>query len=307
MIRFSIVIPCFNAADTLEATLSSLVAQSFENWEAICIDDGSTDATQALLVDAAARDARIRIASNPKKGPSAARNHGALDLAQGEIIAFCDADDLWSPRKLTELDRAFGDAGVGAAYGRVAFFKNRVEDASSTTTVLNQALTIPTLLAENPVCTMSNLSVRRDIIQSVGGLDEAVVHNEDLEWLIRLVGHGVTITGLPALQTFYRTSPQGLSSDLSAMAQGRASAVRTAARFGVRPDSRAEAVYHRYLARRALRLGLPAAIALRHAISGVINSPLGFFNSARRGVLTLVGALVATLLPRQAAYRLFNR
>ena len=84
---FSIIVPCYNSEATLTATLDSLVAQTFQNWEAIIIDNGSTDRSPTLLRDRAARDPRFIVVSNPGQGPSAARNHAAFAVARGRIIA----------------------------------------------------------------------------------------------------------------------------------------------------------------------------------------------------------------------------
>lgn len=88
----SVIIPVFNAASWLRECLDSLLAQTLRGWEAICIDDGSTDAGGAILAQYAAKDARIRVVSQENRGVSAARNR-AIDAARGEWLAFLDADD----------------------------------------------------------------------------------------------------------------------------------------------------------------------------------------------------------------------
>ncbi len=307
MTRFSIIIPCFNAAETILETLRSLQAQTVSNWEAICVDDGSTDATTQIIAAVRASDPRIVLVHNPRKGPSAARNHGALTLAMGEIIAFCDADDLWAARKLAELNAEFSDHSVDAAFGKVAFFRDHPSVVSATSTVPSTPLHIPMLLSENPVCTMSNLSIRRALFAKSGGFDENAVHNEDLEWLVRLVGHGANVVGLPSVQTYYRASPYGLSSDLRAMETSRKAVLKTAATFGFKPDAASNAVYQRYLARRALRLGQGRTLALRFALSGLVVCPSAFFASPKRGALTLFGAVCALVLPSPLCRTLFSR
>lgn len=81
-----------------------------------------------------------------------------------------------------------------------------------------------------------------------GGFDPALVCNEDLEWLIRLVGHGARIIGLDALQTYFRTSAQGLSSDLPGILAGRDRVRGTAARYSLVPTAKSHAIQRRYLA-----------------------------------------------------------
>lgn len=303
---FSIILPCFNAETTIVETLQSITAQTFGDWEAICVDDGSTDATVPLIQNAALIDPRIRLVRNQGKGPSSARNTGALDHSSGGLIAFCDADDLWLPTKLAELAKSFAKAEVGGAFGQIGFFQDAPDDANVFSTVPEQDLTIDMLMGENPVCTMSNMTVRRDIFVQSGGFDVSMVHNEDLDWLIRVVGGGARIIGLRSLQTWYRTSVGGLSTNLDAMLAGRARAIASAAAFGVRPSARSHAIHHRYLARRALRLGANRTDALRHSVAGFVHSPVGFLTPLRRGAPTLAGALVATLLPHPLRRYLFS-
>lgn len=307
MPRFSIIIPCFNAEATLQSTLQSLSEQTFTDWEAICVDDGSTDATCRQIKIAMLRDPRITLVHNPGKNPSDARNFGALSISAGQLIAFCDADDIWSPTKLEDLDHTFADPTVQGAFGRIAFFKDTPADASVYSTLPGKDLSIDMLLGENPVCTMSNITVRKDAFVASGGFDAAMVHNEDLEWLIRLVGNGARVVGLPELHTWYRTSPDGLSSDLAKMKAGREQALATAADLGVTPSGQSHAVHQRYLARRALRLCHGRLDPLRYAIAGLAHSPKGFLFPLRRGGLTLAAAFCAMILPSRMSRQLFSR
>ena len=305
MPEFTIIMPCFNTAKTLNESIGSLLSQSIRDWELICIDDGSRDETPTLLKGWEAADPRIKVLCNQGKGPSAARNMGA-HLATGKILCFCDADDLWAPTKLEGLHRAFLNDAVDGIFGRVAFFRKRGK-ADSHSNVPNAPLSVPLLMGENPVCTTSNISVRRKVFLQSGGFDTDMVHNEDLEWLIRLVGSGATITGLTELHVWYRTNPQGLSSDLVAMSRSRQRVLATARSFGFLPDRRAEAIYLRYLARRALRLGHYGPSALYLTILGLWQSPSAFLFPLRRGLMTALCALCAPLLPKSIRRSLFSR
>ncbi len=307
MPKVSIIIPAYNAEKTLEATLNSIRAQSYRNWEAFVIDDASTDSTAQIASTHAQQNKRIHLVTNTKKGPSNARNHGALNLATGEIIAFCDADDLWQPDKLKNVVDALKDDSIDAVFGRVAFFKRDPERMTSTSTLPGNPVTIQTLLGENPVCTMSNLSVRREVFARTGGFNPRIVHNEDLEWLVRLVGTGGCLVGLDQLHVLYRTSLNGLSANIKAMHQGRQSVLETARQFGVTPDLAAEAIYMRYLARRALRVNAGRAMALRMTLNGISMNPRAFLLPVRRGLPTAIGAGLSLLLPDFLNRALFQR
>ena len=95
MVAVSVVIPARNAARTLDAQLQALAAQRFPaEWEVLVSDNGSTDATRAVAVEWAGRIPLLRVIdASARPGASAARNLGAA-AAHGELLLFCDADDV---------------------------------------------------------------------------------------------------------------------------------------------------------------------------------------------------------------------
>lgn len=307
--RISVVMPCYNAARHLGATLQSLANQTLTDWELIAVDDGSTDETHRLLRDAALRDARVLPVQVANGGPSRARNLGALRLARAEIVAFLDADDLCVPTRLQTLASTFARATeTTGLYGRVSFFDEDPTRSSAVSAVRRNPLTTEILLGENPVCTTSNLAVRRDALEAVGGFDERLVHHEDVELMLRLVARGGRIDGIDEVLVHYRTRSDGLSADLDAMRRGWHDTLGRAARnapLSPRTARRAEAIHLRYLARRALRTGRAPMDAARLALAGLRLSPAAFFDMPRRGLLTLAGSLAAPLLPGALRRRLF--
>lgn len=90
----SVIMPCYNAAAHLAASVGSVLKQTLADWELVAVDDGSIDGTLQWLHTQ--RDARIRVVTQPNAGVSAARNAG-LGAARGRFVAFLDADDTWSP------------------------------------------------------------------------------------------------------------------------------------------------------------------------------------------------------------------
>ena len=91
-IKISVIVPVFNAEKYLKMCLNSLVSQTLKNIEIICIDDGSTDNSLAILDKFKSKDDRIKIIKQKNYGVSMARNNG-ISEAQGEYIGFVDADD----------------------------------------------------------------------------------------------------------------------------------------------------------------------------------------------------------------------
>ena len=92
MPKISVIVPVYNVEKFLEKCLKSIIGQTFEDLEIICINDGSTDKSLSILNSYAAKDSRIKILSQTNQGQSCARNAG-LEIASGEYIGFVDSDD----------------------------------------------------------------------------------------------------------------------------------------------------------------------------------------------------------------------
>ena len=107
--KFSVVIPVYNVERYLAACLDSLLAQSVDSWEAICVDDGSTDGSGAILDEYAARDDRFRVVRQENRGTYVARKNGVLS-ASGAWCFFLDPDDWLEPGALNRLISAAGAA-----------------------------------------------------------------------------------------------------------------------------------------------------------------------------------------------------
>lgn len=97
----SIIIPVYNVERYLRQCIESVIAQTFEDWEAILVNDGSKDGSLAICQEYAAKDERIKVIEKPNGGPSSARNRG-LDEARGEYVYFMDADD-WVEKNFLEV------------------------------------------------------------------------------------------------------------------------------------------------------------------------------------------------------------
>jgi glycosyltransferase involved in cell wall biosynthesis len=300
---FTVIIPCFNAAETLWTALTSVLGQSDGDFEAIVVDDGSTDGSHAIAAELAAVDPRITVIRQANRGVSAARNLG-IAKARGRFIAFLDADDRWHMGKLA-AHRAHleGDEAVGVSFARVQFFDPRLA-APGRVSSAEGRLALVDLLGENPVCTTSNLVARRQVFALVGSFDEMLRHAEDQEWLVRvLTTSSWDIEGIDDVLVDYRTSDEGLSADLERMLRGweamlgnaRGKAPATVAAV----EPRARALYHRYLARRALRLGKPPACAAGHLRTAMRSDAFGLLvEKPRRTLLTAVAVVAGLLLPR---------
>lgn len=107
----SIIIPCYNAEKYLPETLESIKKQTHETWEAICLNDGSTDGTEKILYKYAQEDARFKVFSQVNQGVSVARNR-ALKECEGEYICFVDSDDTVEATFLEKLSKSISENEV---------------------------------------------------------------------------------------------------------------------------------------------------------------------------------------------------
>jgi teichuronic acid biosynthesis glycosyltransferase TuaG len=109
----SVIIPCYNAASYIAATINSVLSQTYRQVEIIVVDDKSRDSSRAIVRELIERDSRIKLIGMERNAgaPAAPRNAG-VRAAKGEWVAFLDADDIWHPRKLEFQMRALAETGA---------------------------------------------------------------------------------------------------------------------------------------------------------------------------------------------------
>ncbi len=292
--RISIIIPCYNAAETLAATLESALAQTFRHFELLIVNDGSTDNSEKIAKEYCRRDKRVRIYSTPNQGVSAARNTGVA-LSSAQYIAFLDADDFWSPDKLAlHLALMEKDNSIGVSFSKIMFLTQTGEPSFTYSNGPFHEMQPAHLLYENPLCTSSNITVRREVFAEVGGFNESMSFAEDQEWLFRvLLQSNWKIKGLSQALVQYRASESGLSSELNRMEAGWEKMVSItrnyATEFVDKHYARAKAIYLRYLARRALRLRIDPKIAFNYLKRSLASDWTILWREPRRSILTLIG------------------
>lgn len=123
----SFVLPVRDAAETLDAALRSILAQSVDDFEALVVDDGSRDASLEIARSSARADPRVRVLSRDRRGIVDALNAG-LEASRGEFVARMDADDIASPHRLERQLAAFAaDPTLSVVDGQVRFVTDRGE------------------------------------------------------------------------------------------------------------------------------------------------------------------------------------
>jgi glycosyltransferase involved in cell wall biosynthesis len=180
----SVIVPIRNCERTLRECLDSLLSQTYTNWEAICVDDGSIDNSKKILEEYAKRDTRFKIFSNPvAKGITKPLNLG-LSHAQGELIARLDGDDVALPNRLErQVDFLCSHPEIGIL-GSSVIARNRSGDRLGTISIPTTDVELKKNLWKRTPFFHPTVMMRKDLI--IHGYDERFTSAEDLAIWIRL-------------------------------------------------------------------------------------------------------------------------
>ncbi|OGU58043.1 MAG: hypothetical protein A2V66_15780 [Ignavibacteria bacterium RBG_13_36_8] len=207
----SIIIPTYNRADIIKDTINSVLKQTYQNFEILVIDDGSTDNTKDVLNSI--QDPRIFYFWQKNSGlPAKSRNLG-ISKARGDYIAFCDDDDIWLPQKLEKQLEAFDK------YPDIlAVSTNRITFPDSTDGTLKIKKDIRINLKRNLKSSMifnSSVIIKKSVIQAIGYLDENenLKASEDWDYWIRFLHYkDKSILLLKKILLMYRIDKKSISS-----------------------------------------------------------------------------------------------
>jgi len=200
----SIIIPVFNGERYIQETIKSIRNQTFENYEIIIVDDGSTDHT-ALCVQ---QYLDIRYIFQENKGPASARNTG-IKKAKGKYLAFMDADDIWTPDKLSKQLAFMEDNNdVGYTFTRHKLFLS--ENMEAMPSWIRKDYEEKEATAYIP----SSLMIRKEIFLKVGYFDESFRLAEDSDWFMRARDLGIKMTVIEETLLLKRIHSDNLSKDI---------------------------------------------------------------------------------------------
>jgi teichuronic acid biosynthesis glycosyltransferase TuaG len=192
----------------MEATIQSVMAQTFADWELLLIDDASSDTTPEIARRFCALDARIRyFPLEANSGAAVARNMG-LDQAQGRFIAFLDSDDLWAPNKLEAQIAWMKDEGVGFSYSGYTRMSEGGELLGSVQPPAE--VTYQSLLYSNVI---GCLTVVLDRERLELGRMPLIRKRQDYAFWLQLLKNGGTAKCYPGDLAFYRVRTGSISSN----------------------------------------------------------------------------------------------
>ena len=191
----SVVIPVFNGERFLREAVESVLDQKYSPVEIIIVDDGSTDDTATVT---RSFSETVRYLHQSNQGPAAARNRG-IEHAQGSLIAFADADDLWPAGKLElQLSYLLRDPNIDIVLGRI---QQVVLSETESQQFAEPAFSV----------NLGSAVIRASVFERVGLFDETMRYSEDVDWFMRAREGGAAIVTIDAVTLLYRQHEQNMT------------------------------------------------------------------------------------------------
>lgn len=205
----SIIMPAYNSAAFIAESIQSVRSQTWQEWELIIVDDGSTDETAKVVKEFAAADRRIKYIYQTNQRQAHARNTG-IRHASGDLIAFLDNDDLWLPRKLELQWQVIDETRADLVFSNgFVFLDDDTTNESQDFPIVTghytgqEMLDLKVIRNRIPVLTVL---VRRELLMAAGGfdVDERYWGSDDYELWCRLAHGGATFFGMKERLARYR-------------------------------------------------------------------------------------------------------
>jgi glycosyltransferase involved in cell wall biosynthesis len=189
----SVVIPVFNGERFLREAVQSVLDQQYSPLEIIVVDDGSTDNTAIVARDL---PEPVRYLYQTNQGPAAARNRG-IEQAQGSLIAFADADDLWPGGKLqSQVPLLIKDPRIDIVLGRIQqVLLSEAQEFGETAFSVN----------------LGSAVIRKSVFERIGLFDQTMRYSEDVDWFMRARERGAAIVTIDAVTLLYRQHEQNMT------------------------------------------------------------------------------------------------
>jgi glycosyltransferase involved in cell wall biosynthesis len=308
----SVVIPAHNAVATIEATISSVLAQTYRHIELIVVDDGSTDGTAVLVNELARRDPRVTLVTKPNGGLAAARNTG-IEHAHGDFVAPVDADDVWHPTKIEKQLGVMQRRGpqVGLVYCWSRAINQQGQIAFDLPAFSYEGDVFAALILWNFIQSGSPL-FRRSLAVAAGGYDVSLAARgaimcEDLKFNLNLAER-CDFALVPEFLVGYRLHAQNMSNNTAEMLRSRCIVLdEVRVQHPELPASLfrwGRALNARSCSQVYLRAG-EFSEALKLIVAGAAQDPVGMF--AADAWRTLIGGLLDFAGVKNRLYRYLQR
>jgi len=214
MPKITVIIPLYNKGFIISETLSSVLAQTFADFEVVIVNDGSTD--NSFEIVSRFSDERIKLFQQQNKGAAAARNLG-IEKATGELIAFLDADDYWYPNHLEELHQLYID------FPNCGIYCNRYQIKTTSKhfqkPIFNgidkdfRGIVSNYFYSNKPfrITWTSAIMIEKSILQKFGGFNENVSNGQDLELWTKIGISSPIAVSNKSTALYYFNTPNSLT------------------------------------------------------------------------------------------------
>ncbi len=264
----SIVVPAYNAADTLAETLDAILAQTARDWECVVVDDGSKDTTLELARSYEQQDARIRVLTQANRGTGGAYNTGVRE-ATGSWVSICSADDVLLPPHVESMARAISRYPGFQIYSCNGYYwhadDSRVQVYTGEAAAAYHEWTLEETLAR---CFFSvGACYERGLFDAVGGYVEDA-YGEDYDFWLRTMAQGARQLYVPEALSLHRISATQKSANLAKAFESDVRSIQNALDTGNLTPSQAKAAR--------------SAIGLRRRMIHEERHPYGLYALAHR-------------------------
>lgn len=199
--------PAHNSSATISSAINSVLAQTYQNWELLVINDNSSDDTESIVKEYVKRDSRIKYFKTDKtfKRPFYPRNIG-IENAKGRFIAFLDSDDLWLPTKLEHQLPLFEMKNVAVVY---SYYAKMNEDGMLQNRLIESPLIVDYKYLLKGDC-IGNLTGMYDT-EKVGKIYQKNIHHEDYLMWLEILKRGFCAMNTKTCEAFYRVQKTSVS------------------------------------------------------------------------------------------------
>ena len=206
MILISIITPVFNAESYLKETISSVLNQTYVNWEWILVDDCSIDNSFEILKEYAEKEPRLKLFKNEVNSKPYATRNRALKESRGSYIAFLDADDFWHPDKLQLQLNFMSENNLAICYTNISQFSGK-DSIINKTCIFPKKARYEDILTNNYMVT-SSVMINREL---TGAFKMKNVYYDDFTLWLDLLKNNLVAFNLNLVTTNYRLSENSLS------------------------------------------------------------------------------------------------
>ncbi len=205
----TVIMPVYNAERYMEQSIESIIAQTYQKWELLIVDDGSTDSSVQIMQEYCSRDRRIQmILSTGNEGVASARNKG-IQAAKGEYIAFLDSDDLWKAEKLEIQIHYMQEHNCGFVYSAYDVIDEK-NVYQKTITPYWDKVSYKKLLNTNIIACCTAV-IKSEYIKD--NLMPQLKHEDYATWLNILKNHQLIAECVPGILASYRLVKGSVSSN----------------------------------------------------------------------------------------------